>query len=91
MEETKTQKRDVETKTTSSIKTVCVCVCSRLTVGDEMLWHMQDDSHRETAGQVGGVHQAQGAADDADEGQGGLTDGAPRGPCCWRHNRHGTR
>lgn len=30
-----------------------------------------------------GVNQADHAADDTDQSQGGLIDGAPRGTCCW--------
>lgn len=44
---------------------------------------MQDYSHREAAGEVGGVNQADHAADHTDQCQGGLADGAPRGTCCW--------
>lgn len=31
-----------------------------------------------------GVNQADHAADDTDQSQGGLIDGAPRGTCCWK-------
>lgn len=44
---------------------------------------MQDDPDGEVAGEVGGVDQADHTADDADQGQGGLIDGAARGTCCW--------
>lgn len=30
-----------------------------------------------------GVNQADHTADDTDQSQGGLTDGAPGGTCCW--------
>lgn len=44
---------------------------------------MKNYSHREAAGEVGGVNQADHAADHTDQRQGGLADGAPRGTCCW--------
>lgn len=44
---------------------------------------MEDYPHRDAAGEVGRVNQANHAADHTDQRQGGLADGAPWGTCCW--------
>lgn len=52
---------------------------SGLTVGDQVLGDVQGDLDNEGAADVRGAHQADGAAGDADQHQGGLVHGTARG------------
>lgn len=74
----------------SMYRAVCACLHS-YTVCDEMFRHMENYSHGEAAGEVRGVHQANHAADNTDQSQGGFIDGAPWGTCCRKkmHNNKG--